>query len=703
MSQTVPTDLDIGVLASPQRKRKERELSPAVPDPDPTPSRADAFWTTPNRSARVKRTYAHKRARPYTSSAHERSDGDGNVLVSKVKYESMSIRRRSAAVDVYVDVPRSDELEYLNATTRVASPRLDLTANGDPGPSTAPSEPLHKENARVPRKRLVPYVEITHRPELMRKATYISEATAPTRMDDIPDSSSHPSRGPPLEQNAIAFPSPPPSEDNWAVGRAAHRQDEQLTLSEALNRSFATASSHSAAFGIDNVPGSSHDLPKRKPGRSRSRGRGLVATTSIATYNESTSTRLPKEGGDNAAPVTAPPVKRGRGRPRKHPLPASAAEPEPMRATVSRRSSARSKSRTRAAQSPTDEDDGDAAAVVDQLLLDASSSPTRASNISPTRHDYAYDSVDVNPIARAFERQAQEEAAVASDWDAVPTPKRPRGRPRGSKNKSTLAREAEAQAHAQAQARAKPPSGPRTRSRGRSSTRRNSISAVLDASSAHPAASSQYYLDLDTMQWRRRARSISASPAKRRRSSSRPGRVRKPTEYPTGKALFAALKATLAAASMKPKLGQARTEDGLRIAPSGVLLLSTGADDEDPGDEMTSVFHGSWAVLEDPRVAIDDALVMKRLHEVVLGIGGFIRLEHAHISHTSGGRTVTVAVPCCCQTVQPDNPQHTAWAARAAAEPVECEGELAVSVSEQPTREFAGLAKVLRTTVTVTH
>ncbi|KAL7278027.1 hypothetical protein ACG7TL_007987 [Trametes sanguinea] len=681
---------------------------------------------------------------------------------------------------------------------RDASPYLDSTAMSDPGPSTGPPEPPHREITPIPRKRMVPYVEIPHRPAWMRKATQIHEAVSTTHADDIPSSSTHPSRGLTLAQRVIAFPSPPPSDDDWVKGRAAHRQDEQLSLSEALNRSFATGSAL-AESGIDSTPGSRREIPKRKSGRSRSRGRGLAATASIANDNESPSRRLPKASGSDTLSASAPPVKRGPGRPRKHPLPGSATEPRPISVSGPRRSSARSKSRTRAVRSPTDEDEGDAAAVVDQLLQDASSSPRVTSNVSPTRHDYAHHTVDASPIARGFARQAQDEAAHATDWDATSPPRRPRGRPPGSKNKGSFTRATEAlpkpfvllppRSPRDARTRAAPsvaestisslppvpikrsrgrprksapsefppsdfvdyieplrdpdddaltagppvtrarsrgrsrtrrnstsalpdrapagrapsPPAPRTRSRGRSSTRRNSISAVPDSASADPATSSQYYLDLDTMQWKRRTRSVSASPAKRRRSSSRSTRARKPIEYPTSKAIFSALKITLVAASMKPKLTQAMTDDGLRIAPSGVLLLSNGTNDE-PADATTSVFNGSWAVLEDPRVIVDDALVMKRLHEVVIGVGGFIRFEQAHISRTSGGRIVTVTVPCCCQSVQPENPEHPAWAARAATtQTVECEGELAVSVGEQPTREFAGLAKVLRTTVTVTH
>ncbi len=46
---------------------QERELSPAVPDPPVTPSRS-AIFGSPNKSARVYKTYAHKRARSQASS-----------------------------------------------------------------------------------------------------------------------------------------------------------------------------------------------------------------------------------------------------------------------------------------------------------------------------------------------------------------------------------------------------------------------------------------------------------------------------------------------------------------------------------------------------------------------------------------------------------------------------------------------------------
>lgn len=52
------------------RKRKQRDPSPTAPSPEePTPARRDAFGVTPSRSARVYKTYAHKRTRSYASSS----------------------------------------------------------------------------------------------------------------------------------------------------------------------------------------------------------------------------------------------------------------------------------------------------------------------------------------------------------------------------------------------------------------------------------------------------------------------------------------------------------------------------------------------------------------------------------------------------------------------------------------------------------
>ena len=64
-----------------EREERDRELSPAVPDPEPsTPAHAAPanIFGTPTRSvSRVRKTYAHKRARSFaTSRAGTVSDGE---------------------------------------------------------------------------------------------------------------------------------------------------------------------------------------------------------------------------------------------------------------------------------------------------------------------------------------------------------------------------------------------------------------------------------------------------------------------------------------------------------------------------------------------------------------------------------------------------------------------------------------------------
>ncbi|KAI0357167.1 hypothetical protein OH77DRAFT_1519599 [Trametes cingulata] len=269
--------------------------------------------------------------------------------------------------------------------------------------------------------------------------------------------------------------------------------------------------------------------------------------------------------------------------------------------------------------------------------------------------------------------------------------------------------------------------GPSTRKRGRSRTRRNSVSAVPVAPApAAPVAPPPFYLDLSTMQWKRRSRSLSASPTKPKRRSSLSALEKDTTpakEYQTSAALCDALKVALLTAT--PKLAPATsgkngkgkgkaaatTEDGLKVAPSGVLLFADVPDeegeneDEDDFEPRTCIFKGSWVVLGDPKATVDDGLVLKKLHEIVLGTGAYVGLEGTQFSRSESGRfpTVTVTVPCCCLSLRA---RAGAGHARGSsgAEQEECAGEMAVSVREEPpTAQFVGIAKAVRTTVTVLH
>ncbi|KAI8976356.1 hypothetical protein BD414DRAFT_496666 [Trametes punicea] len=775
----------IGVPPPHLRKRKQREPSPAIPDPEPpTPDRRDAFWT-PNHSARVKKTYAHKRARSYASSALEDGSDDALKDSSRSSTPQSSPIRPKGKARLNYDLAVQDDSEYQDPSWQQVktkdtddSSRLIL---GDAGHSVAIPQTSPRSagpSQRKPRKHLVAYVEIPRRP---RPAVWRGQVTGAASARHTEASKRgieiDPGRGRPSEQKATAFPSPPPSDEDFALeATPTYYSRDQVFLSEALNRSFATMSPRSVVPKHLPDQRRSPSPPKRKCGRPRGRGRGLAALGPVIAHGEVSTSRQPNAAGASAqthnVSVSAPQVKRGPGRPRKHPLPRSPAHPVSANAPRQARSSSPSRSKARAARPLTDEDGDDIDAIVEQLLRGVvSPSPENARDSSPSRGDYAYQSIDIGPLARALERQAMDEAVYASEAEPPAPPasplKRPRGRPRGSKNKSTLAREAEARAarlqrlltapsnsrraspaasagqsirsslppvpirrprgrprksapsafpslgtmdyleplkDPDEDPRAAGPSMPRSRSRGRSHTRRNSLSA-LPTSVGAQVASPAYYLDLNTMQWKRRSRSVSASPKKRSPSRARAGAgLGEPKEYQTNGMLFTALRKALMAAAATPKLAQSgrpMTEDGLKVAPSGVLLFLGGKDD-DESETANIVFNGTWVVLEDPNMAFDDGLVMKKLHEVVLAVGGSVRLGDAQVSRSPGGRVITVAVPCCCQSVL-SRPQPYSNASSATYR-VECEGEMTVSIREEPAMQpYTGLAKVLRTTVTVTH
>ncbi|KAI0324185.1 hypothetical protein GY45DRAFT_1439244 [Cubamyces sp. BRFM 1775] len=758
------------------RKRKERELSPAVPDPENiTPDRRDSFWT-PNRSARVFRTYAHKRARSYASSAPDEFDDDASSRSPSPQSSPIRPRGRSPPrTGGKVSIP----LERIARRSTAASDHHDHPGEIE-GPNHSTSSTAHGSNSTLQRRRSIVYVEVPQRAKGSRASSGKSRPTSRVRAGL---SEHHDQRGRSSAQKAIAIPSPPPSDD--VIGMPHLMRDfptEALSLSEALNRSLAPSSSMDAG----NVS------PQRRRGRPRGRG-GLVGLGPIISHDDMNRSPRREPQAAPAASISASPVKRGPGRPRKHPLPPGQPESVPRSVSRPRRAATRSRSRARPAGPTRDSDDVDAEVVAEQLLHDSSRSPERPGPSTSRRRSYAFQSIDIAPIVRAFERQEADEADILSGTETTSAPsavsaKKPRGRPRGSKNKSTLAREAErakrfaplsagpsripvqpfpTSVSTEASTFSLPPvpikrgrgrprksapsasnmlledtmdymeplkdpdenppaarhSTPGPSRRGRSRTRRNSISTIPTAP-AHtpgsPAGPSSYYLDLNTLQWKRRARSVSSSPVKRRASSRHGEHRANVTEYQTRVLLCTALKAALVSASARPKRGVYRaagavTEDGLKVAPSGILLFSDGepsgggnrrAEEEEGEEEDWQVFSGSWSVLEDPKVALDDALVLKKLHEVVLGIEAFIRLEDARTSRNPHDRTVTVAVPCCCQCVRPRSPRRASSSSRGAAsvEDTDCAGELTVSISEEPAMgAYAGLAKVLRTTVTVTH
>ncbi|KAH9850433.1 hypothetical protein C2E23DRAFT_835095 [Lenzites betulinus] len=256
------------------------------------------------------------------------------------------------------------------------------------------------------------------------------------------------------------------------------------------------------------------------------------------------------------------------------------------------------------------------------------------------------------------------------------------------------------------------------------------------ASAAAPPDPPPFYLDLNTMEWKRRAPRSSVSPVRRRRRRSSAaaflaaGQEGEVTEYQSCGELCTALKEVLL--GTEPKIahesvsdatrgtrkgkgkGKAKeADDGLKVAQSGVLLVADDDDDDEDEDAAsenaapgTCIFRGSWAVFGDPSVTLDDGLVLKKLHEVVRGIDAYVtRLEQADFIRTMDDptrtTTVSMTVPCCCITLRSLLSQQTS---SSEGEQPQCAGEMVVSVAEsQAERSFGTVAMALRMTVVVVH
>ncbi|RDX50695.1 hypothetical protein OH76DRAFT_436154 [Lentinus brumalis] len=760
---------------------QERELSPAVPDPPVTPSRS-AIFGSPNKSARVYKTYAHKRARSQASSvAGEPDDAQDDASRESSPEPSPT---KDTHIPAYTE-PEPSSTRAKRAHSR--STRQVATSSTAAGPSS---------NRRPYPSSPSVFVEI---PSRRHPLPAQSNATAPT-------ASVERTRGRSRETKGIALPSPSSTSEENGDSRPRKRarvpSGPGMSLSEALNHSFArTNSAHPspisatpASFASVSLPAaSSSALPnanallKRKPGRPRGRGRGRglapvdhvvphSVVASAASQVASSSARAPtsaagsgvasssraqpimaeeeeESADEDVAPVV--PAKRPRGRPRKN------SAPQPPSRTSSR--PRRSVSRRRSSQQPQLSSDSETVAA--QLMQDFD---------SPSQINLQQ-SVDVLPVARALEEQAMWEAdqssasakrprgrpkgsknkatlereASAVDVRHVETaledhemheagpspPPRPRGRPKGSKNRSTLEREALARAAADQSLPAIPivpapapvkrgPGRPRKSApnpptlplaetvdymeplkdpdaedvphpstlhpgrRGRSRTRRNSTPAA-------PSESHAYYLDMTTLQWKPRARSVSASPSKRLMKAVKGG-----NEYQTSGRLCAALKQKLLQAP-HPKTKETSTpdkDDALRVSRSGVLLLGDqGAEEAAP----TEVFSGCWEVLADKDAVCDDALALKTLHDVVKRLGICISFgeDGPILARSDDGRTVAVAVPCGCLSLQE---RSSSSGGTKSSSPLECAGEMTVSVTEQEEESFPG-AKVHRVTVSVMH
>ncbi|EJF60902.1 hypothetical protein DICSQDRAFT_181129 [Dichomitus squalens LYAD-421 SS1] len=319
------------------------------------------------------------------------------------------------------------------------------------------------------------------------------------------------------------------------------------------------------------------------------------------------------------------------------------------------------------------------------------------------------------------------------DDDDAPSPaKRTRSRSR-QRRASVSGTPGPAEKPAATPRRGRSASSARTPRSGRDSANAAAVTATPKAPASTSQSTSRFYLDPVALEWRPRRRPASVSPPKAKRRP-RPAlhAGAKAAEFQSRKKLCDALKRALLEAPM-PKVKQVTPaqqkqkqqqkqksnkkgkkgdgDDGLKVAPSGVLLFGDksaeeageGESEDEVRGEAMVVFNGSWAVITDPKVVFDDALALRTLHEVVMGIGAFISSESPTFYEIDGGKTITVAVPCGCMSLREgassSTPNSSASNSR-----LECMGEMAVSVAEEIVPlGFAGTARGMRATVLVTH
>ncbi|KAI0822093.1 hypothetical protein BC628DRAFT_1340936 [Trametes gibbosa] len=709
------------------RKRKQRSLSPVVPDPEElvhtrglepvfAPEKKsvhegrDAFGPTPTRSARVLKTYAHKRARSYASSgAEEEIDEDG--VERDWPHRS---NKYASAVHEDVHGKPSQSQQYrprrqlpmiaMHLRVRVLARRTSALDRQSAGSSRVPPK---RKRGRPPGKGrsiaelgpvILPYGNAGSgssptRGAMTGQSVVNSAAAGQSASGGAAVSALPVKRGPgrprkhPLPSATISAPGGPPSsrlsgssvfgKKAKIIQRGGHEDgDEDSAEADAVAKQLL------------------QDYPRTS---SPSKDKYAFQSVDVSTVARALEKQAAREAAHPSATghALAPPVtpgKRPRGRPRG----------SKNRTTLAREAEAR------------------------------------------TRH---LASLSHAALVRTVDPPVASTSALQAVPDIAPGPiKRRPGRPRKSAPASMSMEYFEPLKDPDASTSPARPSTPGPRRRGRSLTRRNSIAGPPGASGpgtaftstpnfavsmtrapAAPPTPPPFYLDLNTMQWRRRARSASAPPVRRRRRRSSvaaaaafieagaaDGEV---TEYQSCTELCAALKEVLF--NTEPKMAQGsvvaaspgkgkgkrrkkkqervtETEDGLKIAVSGVLLVAGENEDEDAevGTDVTPgtcIFRGSWAVLGDPTVTLDDGLVLKKLHEVVRGIDAYVtRLEEADFSRTADVPTRTMTVTPRSSTQAEEVPQ--------------CAGEIVVSVAEsQAATSFGSIAKALRMTVVVVH
>ncbi|KAI1793358.1 hypothetical protein LXA43DRAFT_1124803 [Ganoderma leucocontextum] len=432
------------------REEWDRELSPVVPDPEPSTPAHDGgvnVFGTPTRSVSCgHKTYAHKRARSFTTS-HAGAGSDGEQEQRSSSREPSSSRSPTKVV--------WKKHAHDNDPTRLAKrPRFNENDDND-----MYADPL----VFAGHDAIAPAASSSRSPMRHRKASVYVEIQTPVRrsrsqaQQDVrvgspevpaPPPNTRRPRGRPPKVKPIAIPIPSTASDEGAAQNVKHRRHTsgpEMTVGEALNQSFAlsiassspaASSSRARRAGDENKeiadPSRPEPVPiKRGPGRprgsgrgrgrggGRGRGRGRGAASSLS---------LVSHDADNA-----PPPARAHG--------SEASLPTWTTLSTLNRADASSRRPPPAFAPEEEESSSDELASVAQA-------PAKRTPGRPRKHPLEKASTSAAPVDAYGVRPP----TPGPSTNAAETPTKRRGRPPCSKNKATLDRETAAAAMARGRA-----------------------------------------------------------------------------------------------------------------------------------------------------------------------------------------------------------------------------------------------------------
>ncbi|PIL32527.1 transcription factor [Ganoderma sinense ZZ0214-1] len=598
-----------------EREERDRELSPEVPEPEPsTPAHFErtSVFGTPTRSvSRVRKTYAHKRARSFAT-PRMRAGSDGEH-----EQESQTSSREPSSSRSPTKAAQKKQAQDTDSARPAKRPRLNEYDDDD-----MYADPPMLEDA------IAPVASPSHSP--VRRPQQNPRAGSPEAPE--PQPSTRRPRGRPPKVKPIAIPTPSTTSEEGVAQNAKRRSaasGTEMTLSEALNQSFAhslvpspvvasSSRARKARNEQEDMRDPSHAEPtpvKRGPGRprgsgrgrgrgGRGRGRGAGSSEPFASHDADnvfppasaheseasmpTWTTLPtldrgaasshrpphplareeeEEGSDDElASVTQIPVKRTPGRPRRPATPGSSSKAGDTQPVKRRGRPPGSKNPATLAREA-------AAAEVARRRASLPNLPASSTSIM-ANYAAAHGPPPVTPVKRGRGRprkSAPEPSVFGLDTVDYMEPLKD---PDADVDDNPFRRRTRSQSRTRGSARSTPAPSPAPTPRRRSvsatraprTPRRNNSKARPEAAppkSDAPKSSEppSHYLDMKTMEWKPRARSTSTSPPKRRaRPTPVPTEMPKATEFQTRTQLCNALKRTLLEAPM-PKLKDIAAEN----------------------------------------------------------------------------------------------------------------------------------------------